>query len=68
MRIRSLLAAAALLAVALPDFANAATAYTIGGMTNLRAGPGTHYPIRARIRGDTEVDVLGCLRLALVSE
>lgn len=61
MQIRSLLAAG-LLAMALPSFANAATAYAVGGITNMREGPGTQYHVIARVRGDSRVDVVGCLK------
>jgi uncharacterized protein YraI len=63
MRPRLLLAAAALFgALALPTFTAAQTiAYAVPGTTNMRAGPGTQYPVIARIRGGSVVNVHGCV-------
>jgi uncharacterized protein YraI len=36
-------------------------AYSVPGSTNVRAGPGTQYPVVARVRGGVEILVYGCL-------
>ena len=36
-------------------------AYSVPGTTNVRAGPGTQYPVVARVRGGLEIIVFGCL-------
>ena len=47
---------------AAPQAASAQSiAYAVPGSTNVRAGPGTQYPIVARVRGGTEILVFGCL-------
>ena len=57
----ALVALAAALAVA-PQAASAQSiAYAVPGSTNVRAGPGTQYPVVARVRGGTEIIVYGCL-------
>src|SRR5688572_29279810 len=63
MRIRLLIAALAFLgATAAPGLAAAyTTAYAASGVTNLRAGPGTEYPVIARVLGGSRVNVVGCL-------
>ena len=64
MKIKSMmvLAAFAIVVAAAPHPASAqAIAYAVPGTTNLRAGPGTQYPIIGKVRGGTEVYVYGCL-------
>ena len=61
MQVRFILMAVTLLAALIPGLANAATAYTAGGLSNMRAGPGMHYPVLARVVGGSRVDVRGCL-------
>jgi uncharacterized protein YraI len=61
MRIRFLLSML-LLALAWSGSANAASAYTAPGGTNLREGPGANYPVVASVRGGSDVEVLGCLQ------
>jgi uncharacterized protein YraI len=64
MRFRLLLAAAALIgALAAPTIAAAQTiAYTVPGrLTNMRAGPGTDFPVVAQVLGGSVVNVYGCL-------
>jgi len=60
-----LLALAALLfaigSVTVPRAADAALAYAVAGTTNMRSGPGTRYPVIARVVGGTRVNVIGCL-------
>lgn len=63
MLLRALLIAAAHLGPAmLPGIAEATPAYTIDAGARLRAGPGVHHAVTARIPGGEEVNVLGCLR------
>ena len=50
-----------LVGLILPGAASAATAYAVG-TTNMRAGPGTNYPVVARIGGGSRVQVYGCVR------
>jgi uncharacterized protein YraI len=63
MKMRSLLAALAFLgAAAAPGLAAAyTTAYSAPGTSNMRAGPGTDYPVIARVLGGSQVNVVGCL-------
>jgi uncharacterized protein YraI len=62
MNVRSIVRTAALLcALAAPGVADAATAYAVGGTTNMRAGPGTQYPVVARVVGGSRVNVIGCV-------
>jgi uncharacterized protein YraI len=63
MRMRSLLIAAVLLGgLGFPGLAAAQTiAYAAPGTTNLRTGPGTQFPVIARVVGGSRVHVLGCL-------
>ena len=64
MKLRSLIAGLAFLgAVAAPGLAAAYTLVyaTYDGRTNMRAGPGTSYPVIARILPGSEVNVVGCL-------
>jgi uncharacterized protein YraI len=63
MSMRRLLAAAVLLgAMALPGLASAQVlAFAVYGTTNMRAGPGTQYPVIARIAGGSAVHVYGCI-------
>jgi len=57
----ALVAFVAALTVA-PQAASAQSiAYAVPGSTNVRAGPGTQYPVVARVRGGTELLVYGCL-------
>ena len=61
MRLRSILAGAAFAgALALPGVAAAATAYATGDV-NLRAGPGTNYPVATVVDAGAPVNVFGCL-------
>lgn len=65
MKIRSLLAVAAMLAgmaVSAPAAAQNYAYATGGGYTNMRAGPGTRYPVIARVAPGSRVYVLGCLQ------
>jgi uncharacterized protein YraI len=64
MRLASLMALAALVTAlaAAPHPASAQSiAYAVPGRTNVRAGPGTEYPVVARVHGGTELIVFGCL-------
>ena len=64
MRPASLMALVALLAAlaVAPQAAFAqSVAYSVPGTTNVRAGPGTQYPVVARVHGGTELIVYGCL-------
>ena len=49
-------------ALLLPAVASAAAPAYVAGTTNLRAGPGTEYPIVARIGSGSRVTVHGCIR------
>jgi uncharacterized protein YraI len=50
------------LALAAPRTASAQElAYSVPGSTNVRAGPGTQFPVVARVRGGVEIYVFGCL-------
>ncbi|MFD1110162.1 SH3 domain-containing protein [Pseudoroseomonas ludipueritiae] len=58
---RGLLAGLALSAALLaPALAQAAPAFVTTGL-NMRAGPGTEYPVVAQLEPGVQVDVLGCL-------
>jgi uncharacterized protein YraI len=63
LSMRRLFAAAVLLgALALPGVAAAQSiAYAVYGTTNMRAGPGTSYPVIAKILGGSAVHVYGCI-------
>lgn len=64
MRPASLTALVALVAAlaAAPQAASAQSiAYAVPGSTNVRAGPGTQYPVVARVRGGVRMVVFGCL-------
>jgi uncharacterized protein YraI len=63
MSVRRLLAAAVLLgAMALPEVAAAQSlAFAAYGTTNMRAGPGTQYPVIAKIAGGSAVHIYGCI-------
>jgi len=62
MPARSFLGAAILLvALAASNLADAASTYTLGGITTMHSGPGSQYPVIARIRGGRHINVLGCL-------
>jgi uncharacterized protein YraI len=62
MRVKSLVAGATALSAvfALPSLALALDAVAVTDL-NMRAGPGSHYPIVATIQGDSAVEILGCL-------
>jgi len=51
----------ALLGIALNTPSEAEPAYVAPGTTNVRAGPGTSFPVLARVPGGTFVDVTGCI-------
>jgi uncharacterized protein YraI len=53
--------AALLCTLTVPSFATAATAYAVGGATNMRAGPGTQFPVVGRVIGGSRVNVVGCV-------
>jgi uncharacterized protein YraI len=58
---RGVLAGLALSAALLaPALAQAAPAFVTGGL-NMRAGPGTEYPVVAQLEPGVQVEVLGCL-------
>jgi uncharacterized protein YraI len=64
MTLRSLTALLALIAAvaAVPRPAAAQQiAYAVPGTTNVRAGPGTQYPVITQVYGGERVDVYGCL-------
>lgn len=62
MNNRWLFAVAALAACGISGMAAAQSlAYVAPGTTNLRDGPGTRYPVVARVYGGTPVEVYGCL-------
>ena len=64
MRPASLIAVSALLvalAAAPQPAAAQSIAYSVPGSTNVRAGPGTQFPVVARVRGGVRIVVFGCL-------
>lgn len=61
MKVRSFLAAVPLVAALIPGLADAGTAYTTAGLSNMRTGPGTNHPVIARVAGGSRVEVTGCL-------
>ena len=48
-------------ALALSNVADAASTYTVEGITTMHSGSGSQYPVIARIRGGRHINVLGCL-------
>ena len=58
---RSIFAGLIALAVLLPGVAAAATAFTVSP-TNVRAGPGTRFPVVAVIGGGARVNIVGCVK------
>ncbi|WP_161142561.1 SH3 domain-containing protein [Propylenella binzhouense] len=60
MRIRFLWAAALLLGLAVPGAASAATGGFTTGNVNMRAGPGTEYPVITTVPYGSSVAIYGC--------
>jgi uncharacterized protein YraI len=61
MRLASMLAAAFACFLALPAAANAANATTTGNL-NMRAGPGTTFPVVAEVPAGAPVQIYGCVK------
>ena len=64
MKLRSLIAGLALFGAAATSGVASAQTLAIAaydGTTNMRAGPGTNYPVIARILAGSRVNVIGCL-------